>query len=52
MNKKETHEDKYARKYYCKKAAHNYIKFAKRNNLKKLRRKKKEECNNESILQM
>jgi len=36
--KKLTYEDKFARKYWCKKAKRNYIKFIKRYNRRKLRR--------------
>ena len=39
--KKLTFESKFARKYYCKKASRNYIRFAKKYNRKLFRRKVK-----------
>lgn len=44
MNAKETYEDKFARKYWCKRARRSYARFVKRRNRKKLRYLKKKEC--------
>lgn len=41
LHKKMTFEDKFARKYYCKKASRNYTRFAKRYNRRKFRRANK-----------
>lgn len=44
MNAKETYEDKFARKYWCKRAKRSYTQFVKRRNRRKLRQLKKKEC--------
>ena len=38
LTRRATHEDKFARHLYCKRARLNYIRYAKKANRKKLRR--------------